>query len=54
MHTVFTKNEGTSKRKRVNGIVLALLLKYAYGLDSTHKGNIDKYCKPGEHHDIST
>ena len=43
-----------ARGRELHGIVLALLLKYAYGLDSTHKGNIDKYCKPGEHHDIST
>ena len=33
--------------------MLALLLKYADGLDSTHKGNIDKHGKSGEQHDSS-
>ena len=33
--------------------VLALLLKYADGLDSFHKRNIDKYDQYGKQHDSS-
>ena len=33
--------------------VLALLLKYADGLDSTQKGNVDENSKSGEQHDSS-
>ena len=33
--------------------LLALLLKYADSLDSSHKGNIDKHGKSGEQHNSS-
>ena len=42
-----------AKGRKLYGAVLALLLKYADGLDSTHKGNIDKHGKSGEQHDSS-
>ena len=48
MHTVFTANTETRKKKKIRWTVLAFLLKQTYGLHSTHKGNIDKHDKYGE------
>ena len=36
-----------ARGNELHGIVLALLLKYADGLDSTHKGNFEKHGKYG-------
>ena len=37
-----------ARERQLLGKVLALLLKYANGFDSTHKRNIDKHGKSGE------
>lgn len=37
-----------ARERQLPGKVLALLLKYANGFDSTHKRNIDKHDKSGE------
>ena len=34
--------------RKLHGAILAHSLKYAEGLDSTHKGNIDKHGKFGD------
>ena len=47
MHIVFATKRVETRGKELHGAVLALLLKYADGLDSTHKGNIEKHGKYG-------
>ena len=51
--TYHKRSKSRNKRKELYGAVLVVLLKYTYGLDSTHKGNIDKHGKSGEQHDNS-
>ena len=53
MHTVFTTNTVEARGRELHETVLAFWLKYADGLDSTRKGNIDKHGKSGEQYDIS-
>ena len=48
MHIVITTSTADAIVRKLYGAVLAHSLKYAYGLDSTHKRKIDKHGKSGD------
>ena len=48
MHILITTNRADARVRKLHGTVLAHSLKYADGLDSNPKGNIDKHGKSGD------